>query len=554
MEKNKTEKENSASSLVELIDSRASKATDAAMNKAVKTRNGVVVSYDDSTHCAVVRFPEEGDKVNYSFYNKTPELLEDGDTVKVFYTNNLAKGWIGARNGEPSVKTIDCGVGRPSPWDETSEYFNCYDKNKSTGRPENVAGTYDEKKYYATAKGYHTKAEAKYSNAGGYYSSINTTSTYSFTHGMGNSISNSEGASSLGKATTIFNSEDSQALGGYLTLQNSSNTLCSGARNMVTNSESSFVQGTQGVLSNSPYSCAMGNSPSINNSSTFKGLNNNTGGNLLAGSYSSATNCCGTVILGVHNTAEQCAESMIIGSYNSIQKAQMSKDADITYGNMVSGNQSHVKGSNCALSLGYRCTLDNSDYSALIGNDLAINYSTSTFVNGHSHRINGCESSFVEGYYNSVDGTYDEDKKSYSVRYCHIEGANHDNIKSGECLHVEGNSNSISGKCNHVGGRYSDVSGECDFVYGEGCQTSSTGKNRFVIGTYNNTKDIDGYLFVIGNGSSNWTRSNAFAVDKNGYIHCRGIKSTDNNDDIFTEYSETEAITSAKTIFAKVMG
>lgn len=100
MGKREVEKD-SASNLVELIDARVNRATDAALDKAVKTKNGVVVSYDDSAHCAVVNFPEEGNSATYSFYNKTPEVLDAGDTVRVFYTNNLARGWIGERCGEP---------------------------------------------------------------------------------------------------------------------------------------------------------------------------------------------------------------------------------------------------------------------------------------------------------------------------------------------------------------------------------------------------------------------------------------------------------------------
>ena len=100
MGKREVEKD-SASNLVELIDARVNRATGAALDKAVKTKNGVVVSYDDSAHCAVVNFPEEGSGATYLFYNKTPEVLDAGDTVRVFYTNNLARGWIGERCGEP---------------------------------------------------------------------------------------------------------------------------------------------------------------------------------------------------------------------------------------------------------------------------------------------------------------------------------------------------------------------------------------------------------------------------------------------------------------------
>ena len=175
MDKHEMEKKDSASNLVELIDARVNRATDAALDKAVKTKNGVVVSYDDSAHCAVVNFPEEGSGATYSFYNKTPEVLDAGDTVKVFYTNNLARGWIAERGGVPNIVMSESGVGKHPSWDETSEYFNDYSLDKN-GDPINFVGNkgytdngkFYKVKAYATAKGSHCKATGTCSSAEGY--------------------------------------------------------------------------------------------------------------------------------------------------------------------------------------------------------------------------------------------------------------------------------------------------------------------------------------------------------------------------------------------------
>lgn len=65
-------------------------------------------------------------------------------------------------------------------------------------------------------------------------------------------------------------------------------------------------------------------------------------------------------------------------------------------------------------------------------------------------------------------------------------------------------------------------------------------------------------MFVVGNGLSETTtnedgevvteikKNNAFAVDKNGYIYCKGIKNFDSNSDSFIPYTTEQAVSSAK--------
>ncbi len=95
-----------ASDLIDLIDSRSKKAIEAETKRSVKTKNGIVVSYDDTAYSAVVSFPEDGNNVLNTYYNKTGEILSEGDNVKVYYTTNPAKGWIGLRLGEPHIKEV----------------------------------------------------------------------------------------------------------------------------------------------------------------------------------------------------------------------------------------------------------------------------------------------------------------------------------------------------------------------------------------------------------------------------------------------------------------
>lgn len=145
------------------------------VNDTIRTKPAKVIGVDEETHKVFVYFLEDTEQKEYTFYNKSGEILSEGDTVKVFYTTNVAKGWIGARNGEPSIREY-IGVGRPSEWDNTSEYFNCY-----SGNGQNIAGLKGSKDRYATAKGYGTTASGFTSSSEG----DSTTASGSSSHAEG---------------------------------------------------------------------------------------------------------------------------------------------------------------------------------------------------------------------------------------------------------------------------------------------------------------------------------------------------------------------------------
>lgn len=67
----------------------------------LKCRAARVVSYDEDAFQAIVCFIDDNQNNEYALINKTNEKLSENDTVKVYYTTNAAKGWIGARMGEP---------------------------------------------------------------------------------------------------------------------------------------------------------------------------------------------------------------------------------------------------------------------------------------------------------------------------------------------------------------------------------------------------------------------------------------------------------------------
>ena len=86
---------------LDIIDNRIEKHLDGNTYGYVRQRGAVVTEYDNDSKKAFVYFIDDESQTQYTFYNKTNELLSSGDNVKVYYVTNIAKGWIGERCGEP---------------------------------------------------------------------------------------------------------------------------------------------------------------------------------------------------------------------------------------------------------------------------------------------------------------------------------------------------------------------------------------------------------------------------------------------------------------------
>lgn len=71
-------------------------------NYIIRVKNADVVWYQPMKCIACVRFCEDKNKNEYHLYNRCGEFLSAGDSVKVYYTTNAAKGWIAVRNGKPN--------------------------------------------------------------------------------------------------------------------------------------------------------------------------------------------------------------------------------------------------------------------------------------------------------------------------------------------------------------------------------------------------------------------------------------------------------------------
>lgn len=137
------------------------------------------------------------------------------------------------------------------------------------------------------------------------------------------------------------------------------------------------------------------------------------------------------------------------------------------------------------------------------------NYST---VAGYNGQASG-HTDFAEGYNTIASGGYGS----------HAEGD--ETIASGEASHAEGSVSVASGDFSHAEGDDTTASGKGSHAGGHGTNASS--QYQTAIGKYNEVDTVDKYAVIVGNGTANSTRSNAFMVDWDGYIYPQATKMTD---------------------------
>lgn len=113
------------------------------------------------------------------------------------------------------------------------------------------------------------------------------------------------------------------------------------------------------------------------------------------------------------------------------------------------------------------------------------------------------------------------------------------NESSGMCSAVEGKNNVASEYCTHAGGMGSEASGPWAFAYGRGLKANFSTMAAF--GKYNAPNE---QLFMVGNGTSDSDRKNAFQVDRNGNVGIQGALYSSSNDTLVTKMFKRTPITS----------
>lgn len=112
-------------------------------------------------------------------------------------------------------------------------------------------------------------------------------------------------------------------------------------------------------------------------------------------------------------------------------------------------------------------------------------------------------------------------KSSVNYNGCHAEGRK--NVALNTCAHAEGYSTIASGKQSHAEGCMTEARG--DYSHASGYYSIANGDFQMVMGRYNSESATggNGDFFIIGAGSSPYSRSNAFRISNTGNVYAKGI-------------------------------
>lgn len=188
--------------------------------------------------------------------------------------------------------------------------------------------------------------------------------------------------------------------------------------------------------------------------------------------------------MGAVNTVEQnCC--LVCGTGNTITSDRGGYDGVLVVG---TGNNT-ITNNACALLLGSgNFDITNNSCVLLLGNGgNNITHSQYAYVSGTSNTANKVHYSIISGGANSV----------YSADYSYILGMS-----------------------NSLGAEDSDLASEHVFLFGNNLKSSGE-QNKIISGTFNAIDTEDKFAFVIGNGTADDARSNAFAVSKTGDIYVK---------------------------------
>lgn len=367
-----------------------------------------------------IYFLDDKNQTIYTLHNKTGETLNENDDVKVYYTSNPAKGWVGMKCGESLVETSSTGVGRPSEWDETSEYFNYYDNREQVTDDKaicNVAGDPNMTgSYFAHASGYNAKATGHCSIAMGY-----------------NVVASGAGCVSIGRENKTGN-YCAVAIGYYLNV-NGASSAAFGTNHTISNSYASFIAGGMyNQISGGSFNYVENDSNNIISSYSChaEGHNNKISGGAsychVEGHYCSVSAGYGSHVNGVSNDVENPSHGTMITGYDN--KA-VDFDASFLGGrsnncesrctdsfifgfcNKASVTQSFVTGGNNTVS-GYEVNVIGNYNTITKGNQLIVIGNNNNIENGYNSIIMGngnkelnapLKTTFCCGQYNSpIDG------------------------------------------------------------------------------------------------------------------------------------------------------
>ena len=182
--------------------------------------------------------------------------------------------------------------------------------------------------------------------------------------------------------------------------------------------------------------------------------------------------------------------------------------------------------------------------------DQSISYGDMCEASGRSSQGVGCSTKATADYA-SAEGagsvasgmaSHAENSSRASGDRAHAEGWT--NVASGEYSHVEGLLTEASGAASHAQGKQTKATKECCSAAGN--NTEATNENSHACGHYNaamteggNQRNTTGTAFVVGNGTGDNEKSNAFTVNFDGTVSASGAISGKAAAD-YAEYFEWE--------------
>ena len=168
------------------------------------------------------------------------------------------------------------------------------------------------------------------------------------------------------------------------------------------------------------------------------------------------------------------------------------------------------------------------NYTIILGepNSSTISSGTDNIIKGYE-KVTG-NSNIVLGWNNDVSGQSNlikgEGNSVYTQNNIVLSNSNKINVGAFNMI-AGGNFNSTKSNCNIILGEYCEGNGGCSLVVGG--HVNSRGAYQIVTGKYNindsgSDWSLGNFSFIIGNGSSNSSRSNATAIDWQGNQYLSG--------------------------------
>ena len=294
-----------------------------------------------------------------------------------------------------------------------------------------------------------------------------------------------------------------------------------------TNGNWSFVSGSDNIAS-SECQAFGSNNTILGYANHGEGVNNYIGKNARAGSGP-----------GAH----------VEGWWNVVETSQSHAEG---YRNKIeAGNAGHAEGQENRIdSIGKQSnTIAGAGHVEGISNIITKDASRAGHAEGCGNTASGLYS-HVEGYGNTASGSYS-----------HVEGYGH--TTSGAYCHVEGYSNTVLSSTNsHVEGVECVVRSNAGTggygLHAQNIGTIADGIGQTAMGRYNQRMDggedygTSGTAFVIGNGTSDSSRSNAFTVGFNGDVNiASGAKYKINGTALSA--SDVGAVPTSRTVNSKAL-